>query len=80
MFLAILAATLVPGTTTIENCAKEPHVVDVANFLNSMGANISGVGTDRIEIAGVKKLSEISPEKVEIVYLAKGKLNKIVKR
>ena len=43
----MLAATLAEGQTIIENSAKEPHVVDVANFLNSMGANIKGAGTDR---------------------------------
>ncbi len=42
--------------TILENVAKEPHVVDVANFLNSMGANIKGAGTDTIRIRGVKKL------------------------
>ncbi len=44
------------GKTIIENAAKEPHVVDVANFLNSMGANIRGAGTDVIRIVGVEKL------------------------
>ena len=43
------------GYTIIENCAREPHVVDVANFLNSMGANIKGAGTDVIRIRGVQK-------------------------
>ena len=67
---AILAATLVPGTTTIENCAKEPHVVDVANFLNSMGANIKGAGTDVIKITGVDALKQTSsyaviPDQIE---------------
>jgi UDP-N-acetylglucosamine 1-carboxyvinyltransferase len=52
----MLAAVLAEGITTIENAAKEPHVVDVANFLNSMGANIKGAGTDTIKIKGVEKL------------------------
>lgn len=52
----MMAASLAEGKTTIENAAKEPHVVDVANFLNSMGANIRGAGTDVIRIAGVEKL------------------------
>jgi UDP-N-acetylglucosamine 1-carboxyvinyltransferase len=52
----MLAATLAEGTTTLENVAREPHVVDVANFLNSMGANIKGAGTDIIRIVGVKEL------------------------
>lgn len=50
---AILAATLAEGTTIIENAAKEPHIVDLANFLNSMGADIRGAGTDVIKIHGV---------------------------
>ena len=67
---AILAATLVPGTTTIENCAKEPHIVDVANFLNSVGANIKGAGTDVIKVTGVKSLKQTSsyaiiPDQIE---------------
>lgn len=52
----MLAACLAKGTTTIENSAKEPHVVDIANFLNAMGANIKGAGTDIIKIKGVKEL------------------------
>ncbi len=52
----MLAACRAEGQTTIENAAKEPHVVDVANFLNSMGANIRGAGTDVIRIKGVKSL------------------------
>ena len=52
----MLAASLAEGSTIIENAAKEPHVVDVANMLNSMGANIKGAGTDVIRIAGVPKL------------------------
>jgi len=65
----MLAACLADGLTILENSAKEPHVVDVANFLNSMGANIKGAGTDVIRIKGVPKLhgSEYSiiPDQVE---------------
>ncbi|MBB2181317.1 UDP-N-acetylglucosamine 1-carboxyvinyltransferase [Lachnospiraceae bacterium MD1] len=65
----MLAACLAEGTTILENSAKEPHVVDVANFLNSMGANIKGAGTDIIRIKGVPKLhgSEYSiiPDQIE---------------
>ena len=52
----MMAASMAKGNTTIENAAKEPHVVDVANFLNSMGANIKGAGTDVIRIKGVDTL------------------------
>lgn len=52
----MMAASMAKGNTIIENVAKEPHVVDVANFLNSMGANIKGAGTDVIRIRGVEKL------------------------
>ncbi|MBO5199336.1 MAG: UDP-N-acetylglucosamine 1-carboxyvinyltransferase [Lachnospiraceae bacterium] len=65
----MMAACLAEGQTIIENPAKEPHVVDVANFLNSMGANIKGVGTDVIRIKGVKKLHgstySIIPDQIE---------------
>lgn len=65
----MLAACLAQGKTIIENPAKEPHIVDVANFLNSMGANIKGAGTDVIRIHGVEKLhgSEYSiiPDQIE---------------
>ena len=65
----MLAATLAKGTTVMENVAKEPHVVDIANMLNSMGANIKGAGTDVIRIKGVEKLhgSEYSviPDQIE---------------
>ena len=65
----MLAATLASGKTIIENAAKEPHVVDVANFLNSMGANIKGAGTDVIRIKGVEKLHgttySIIPDQIE---------------
>ena len=52
----MIAATMAEGTTVLENVAKEPHVVDVANFLNSMGADIKGAGTDVIRIKGVNEL------------------------
>jgi len=66
----MLAATLCEGVTVIENAAKEPHVVDVANFLNTMGANIRGAGTDIIKITGVKELKggstySIVPDQIE---------------
>lgn len=65
----MLAATMAEGKTIIENAAKEPHVVDVANFLNSMGANIKGAGTDVIRIKGVPKLHgtdyAIVPDQIE---------------
>lgn len=65
----MLAATLAPGDTSIENAAKEPHVVDVANMLNSMGANIKGAGTDVIRIKGVRALHgttySIIPDQIE---------------
>lgn len=66
----MLAASLAEGTTIIENPAKEPHVVDVANFLNAMGANIKGAGTDIIKIIGVEKLHgggvhSIIPDQIE---------------
>ena len=52
----MMAAALADGNTTIENAAKEPHIVDLANFLNCMGADIFGAGTDVIKIRGVDKL------------------------
>lgn len=65
----MLAATLAEGITTLENAAKEPHVVDVANFLNSMGANIKGAGTDVIRITGVEELTgctySVIPDQIE---------------
>jgi UDP-N-acetylglucosamine 1-carboxyvinyltransferase len=65
----MLAATMAEGKTIIENAAKEPHVVDVANFLNSMGANIKGAGTDVIRIKGVSRLHgtdyTIVPDQIE---------------
>ena len=57
----MLAAVLAEGITTIDNAAKEPHVVDVANFLNTMGADIRGAGTDVIKINGVEKLQPQYP-------------------
>lgn len=65
----MMAAALADGITIMENVAKEPHVVDVANFLNSMGANIRGAGTDVIKIRGVKSLHKteysIIPDQIE---------------
>ena len=65
----MMAAAMADGSTTIENAAKEPHVVDVANFLNSMGARIKGAGTDVIRIKGVKSLHKteysIIPDQIE---------------
>lgn len=65
----MMAAAMADGKTVIENAAKEPHVVDVANFLNSMGANIRGAGTDVIRIAGVEKLHateySVIPDQIE---------------
>ena len=71
----MLAATLAEGLTVIENVAKEPHIVDVANFLNSMGANIMGAGTDVIKIRGVDRLRggsySIIPDQIEAgTYMA----------
>ena len=65
----IMVAALAKGNTIIENAAKEPHVVDIANFLNSMGANIKGAGTDVIRIKGVERLHKteysIIPDQIE---------------
>lgn len=66
----MLASVLAEGTTTIDNAAKEPHIVDVANFLNSMGADIRGAGTDVIKINGVKELAKegtysVVPDQIE---------------
>lgn len=66
----MLSAVLAEGTTIIDNAAKEPHIVDVANFLNTMGADIRGAGTDVIKINGVKKLSgnasySVVPDQIE---------------
>ena len=66
----MLSAVLAKGTTTIDNAAKEPHIVDVANFLNTMGADIRGAGTDVIKINGVEKLHgnatySVVPDQIE---------------
>ena len=66
----MLASVLAEGTTIIDNAAKEPHIVDVANFLNTMGADIRGAGTDVIKINGVKKLTgnatySVVPDQIE---------------
>ena len=71
----MLAAVLLPGQTVIENAAKEPHIVDLANFLNTMGAHVSGAGTDNIKIRGVKALKggtyAIIPDQIEAgTYMA----------
>ena len=71
----MLAAVLTPGQTVIENAAKEPHIVDLANFLNTMGARISGAGTDTVKIRGVEELQggtyAIIPDQIEAgTYLA----------
>ena len=71
----MLAATLLPGQTIIENAAKEPHIVDLANFLNTMGARITGAGTDTVKIRGVNALRggtyAIIPDQIEAgTYMA----------
>ena len=71
----MLAATLLPGQTVIENAAKEPHIVDLANFLNTMGARVNGAGTDTIKIRGVNSLKggtyAIIPDQIEAgTYMA----------
>ena len=71
----MMAAALADGVTTIENAAKEPHIVDLANFLTSMGADIKGAGTDSIKIRGVERLTGgtycIIPDQIEAVtYMA----------
>ena len=71
----MIAAALLPGQTVIENAAKEPHIVDLANFLNTMGARISGAGTDTVKIRGVNSLRggtyAIIPDQIEAgTYLA----------
>ena len=70
-----MAAVRAGGTTVIENAAKEPHIVDLANFLNSMGADIMGAGTDVIKVRGVQRLrggsSSIIPDQIEAgTYMA----------
>ncbi len=71
----LLAAVLAEGQTVIENAAKEPHIVDLANFLNSMGADVMGAGTDVIKVRGVQKLHggtySIIPDQIEAgTYMA----------
>ena len=71
----MMAAVMAEGNTVIENAAKEPHIVDLANFLNSMGANIRGAGTDTIKIHGVERLIggsyAIIPDQIEAgTYMA----------
>ena len=71
----MMAAVLIDGITYIENAAKEPHIVDLANFLNTMGASISGAGTDTVKIRGVKELRggtyAIIPDQIEAgTYMA----------
>ena len=71
----MLAASLIPGQTIIETAAKEPHIVDLANFLNTMGARITGAGTDTIKIRGVNSLRggtyAIIPDQIEAgTYMA----------
>ena len=71
----MMAAALADGDTTIENAAREPHIVDLANFLNSMGANIKGAGTDTIRVRGVESLHggtyAIIPDQIEAgTYMA----------
>lgn len=71
----MMAAVMAEGVTVIENAAKEPHIVDLANFLNSMGANIRGAGTDTIKIHGVERLRggsyAIIPDQIEAgTYMA----------
>ena len=77
----MLAASMAEGNTIIENAAKEPHVVDVANMLNSMGANIKGAGTDVIRISGVSRLHgteySIIPDQIEAgTYMAAAAITK----
>ncbi|MBE6967234.1 MAG: UDP-N-acetylglucosamine 1-carboxyvinyltransferase [Ruminococcaceae bacterium] len=71
----MIAAVLAKGRTVIENCAKEPHIVDLANFLNSMGADVRGAGTDTIKINGVRELRggsySVIPDQIEAgTYMA----------
>jgi len=71
----LLGATLAQGLTVIENAAREPHIVDLANFLNSMGADIRGAGTNEIKIRGVRRMTggfySIIPDQIEAgTYMA----------
>ena len=79
----LMAATLAKGITIIENAAKEPEVTDLANFLNKMGAKISGIGTDILEVEGVEKLGtpglhyDILPDRIETgTYLVAGAISR----
>src|SRR5690606_36562766 len=77
----LMAATLAEGETTIENAAREPEVVDLANFLNAMGAKIRGAGTDRIVVEGVEKLQgasyDVLPDRIETgTYLVAGAITR----
>ena len=77
----MMAATLADGETVIENAAREPEVVDLANFLSSMGANIHGAGTDKIVIEGVKRLRgthyDVLPDRIESgTYLVAGAITR----
>jgi UDP-N-acetylglucosamine 1-carboxyvinyltransferase len=76
----MMAAALADGVTVLDNAAREPEVVDLANFLVSMGAKIEGAGTDRIEIEGVQKLKgtsyEVMPDRIEAgTYLVAGAIS-----
>jgi UDP-N-acetylglucosamine 1-carboxyvinyltransferase len=77
----MMAATLADGETVLENAAREPEVVDLANFLNAMGARIEGAGTDKIVVQGVKRLSgtryEVLPDRIEAgTYLLAGAITR----
>lgn len=77
----MMAATLAEGTTVLRNCAKEPEVIDLANFLNQMGAKVSGAGTSKITIEGVKKLKGtrygVMPDRIEAgTYLVAAAMTK----
>ena len=81
----MMAATLAEGETVLENAAREPEVVDLANFLNSMGAKIEGAGTDKIVVQGVKRLSgtsyEVLPDRIEAgTYLVAGAITRGIVR
>ena len=81
----MMAATLAEGETVLENAAREPEVVDLANFLNSMGARIEGAGTDKIVVQGVKRLSgtsyEVLPDRIEAgTYLVAGAITRGIVR
>jgi UDP-N-acetylglucosamine 1-carboxyvinyltransferase len=81
----MMAATLADGETIIENAAREPEVVDLANFLNSMGAKVQGAGTDKIVVNGVRKLRgtkyEVLPDRIESgTYLVAGAITRGIVR